>query len=74
MGDRLIMHEAILYDGAEFCNGTNPNLYNKFCGQYEEKNQTGPECEYFKTQRDGGHIEDRPGIPGLASGIIVRKS
>ncbi|XP_070568852.1 solute carrier family 12 member 4-like isoform X2 [Ptychodera flava] len=68
LGDRLLAQDSIMKDGVVWCNDneTGP-IYDMFCNQADNDSDS---CNYFM-ENSVRHI---PGIPGMASGIIVENA
>ena len=70
VGDRIINSQVItLADGSTWCtkNSSGP-LYQLYCGATNDSDTS--DCDYFMKSA----VETKPGIPGLASGVITSKS
>jgi hypothetical protein len=69
MGERLIAQEKIMVNGSMACNKNKTGiLYEMYCGG-PNITEDNPECQYLLNNDVGL----KAGIPGLASGVFMRK-
>lgn len=69
MGGRLISQDKLMVNGSVQCNNNKTGvLYHMYCTG-PNVSESDPDCQYLLNNE----VALKPGIPGLASGVILGK-